>query len=78
MIAGCTPKIIKSHCLQWLNPFLLTNFELNSTKCFSSICWTKYDDSVIEPNTQEYISKYHIDGYKDNENIFEFICNVGK
>ena len=66
---------ISSPVIERLVPRMLDDaFRLTIDKLFE----TKYDDSVIEPNTQEYISKYHIDGYKDNENIFEFICNVGK
>ena len=32
--------------------------------------WTEKDGS--------YISKYHVDGYDDKENMWEFVCNINK
>ena len=49
---------ISSPVIERLVPRMLDDaFRLTIDKLFE----TKYDDSVIEPNTQEYISKYHID-----------------
>lgn len=39
---------------------------------------TKYDLAVIDQDTQLYKSKFCLDGYSDNENIFEFLCNIDK
>jgi tubulin--tyrosine ligase/tubulin polyglutamylase TTLL9 len=35
---------------------------------------TEYDKEVIENG--KYSSKYHLDGFNDEENLFEFICNI--
>ena len=37
---------------------------------------TKYDIECIDENGK-YKSKYKLDGYSDEENVFEFLCNVG-
>ena len=39
---------------------------------------TKYDLEVIDEKTGKYKSKYKLDGYNDEENIFEFLCNINK
>ena len=36
---------------------------------------TEYDKEVISQEGN-YISKYHLDGFSDEENLFEFICNI--
>ena len=36
---------------------------------------TEYDKEVIKDG-KNYTSKYHLDGFKDEDNIFEFICNI--
>ena len=35
---------------------------------------TEYDKEVIDNG--KYVSKYHLDGFNDEENLFEFICNI--
>ena len=37
---------------------------------------TKYDIECIDENGK-YKSKYKLDGFSDEENVFEFLCNVG-
>ena len=37
---------------------------------------TEYDKEVISLDGKNYKSKYHLDGFSDEENLFEFICNV--
>ena len=37
---------------------------------------TVYDESVIEKETNQYKSKYQLDGYSDYENVFEFLGNI--
>ena len=39
---------------------------------------TKYDDSCIDKENNEYISKFKLDGFNDDENVFEFLCNISK
>ncbi len=46
-------------------------FRLTIDKVFD----TKYDPEVIDENGK-YKSKYKIDGFTDEENIFEFLCNA--
>lgn len=66
---------ISSPVIERLVPRMLDDaFRLTIDKIFE----TKYDDSVINKETNEYESKYHIDGFKDTENIFEFLCNINK
>lgn len=66
---------ISSPVIERLVPRMLDDaFRLTIDKIFE----TKYDDSVINKVTNEYMSKYHIDGFKDTENVFEFLCNINK
>ena len=37
---------------------------------------TEYDKEVISEDGKHYVSKYHLDGFNDEENVFEFLCNV--
>ena len=37
---------------------------------------TEYDKEVISEDGNHYNSKYHLEGYNDEENVFEFICNI--
>ena len=37
---------------------------------------TEYDKEVISSDGKNYVSKYHFDGFSDEENLFEFICNI--
>ena len=37
---------------------------------------TEYDKEVISSDGKNYVSKYHLDGFSDEENLFEFICNI--
>ena len=37
---------------------------------------TVYDESMIEKETNQYKSKYQLDGYSDYENVFEFLGNI--
>ena len=37
---------------------------------------TEYDKEVISEDGKNYVSKYHLDGFNDEENVFEFLCNV--
>ena len=46
-------------------------FRLTIDKIFN----TQYSSYCFDSNGN-YISRYHLDGYSDNENIFEFLCNV--
>ena len=46
-------------------------FRLTIDKIFN----TQYSSECIDKNG-EYKSKYKLEGYTDNENIFEFLCNV--
>jgi hypothetical protein len=47
-------------------------FRLTIDKIFD----TEYDPSVYDKSTNTYKSKFSVDGYSDNENMFEFICNI--
>jgi len=47
-------------------------FRLTLDKLFNTV----YADGCLDPITLEYKSKFPVEGYSDNENIFEFICNV--
>ena len=51
-------------------------FRLTIDKMFHTV----YSEDVLEkdPITQEikYKSKFSLPGYSDNENIFEFLCNI--
>ena len=46
-------------------------FRLTIDKIFE----TKYSKECIDENGK-YKSKYQLDGFTDEENIFEFLCNV--
>ena len=39
---------------------------------------TKYDYSCIDKENNQYISKFKLDGFNDDENVFEFLCNISK
>lgn len=39
---------------------------------------TEYDSNCVETKEFKYKSPYHVDGYSDDENIFEFVCNIDK
>ncbi len=43
-----------------------------------SIFETVYSDECVDKENNKYISPYHVEGYTDDENIFEFICNIDK
>jgi len=45
-------------------------FRLTIDKIFQ----TKYSEKVLENN--DYKSPFHVEGYSDNENMFEFLCNI--
>ena len=63
---------ISSPVIQKLVPRMLDDaFRLTIDKIFE----TRYSPEVIDSNGN-YKSKYKIDGYTDEENIFEFLCNV--
>ena len=36
---------------------------------------TKYSNECFDEN-KNYKSKYKLEGFNDNENIFEFMCNI--
>ena len=46
-------------------------FRLTIDKIFNT-----YYSSDCFDNNGNYKSRYFLDGYNDNENIFEFLCNV--
>ena len=63
---------ISSPLIQKLVPRMLDDaFRLTIDKIFE----TRYSPEVID-NNGNYKSKYKLDGYTDEENIFEFLCNV--
>ena len=63
---------ISSPVIQKLVPRMLDDaFRLTIDKVFE----TRYSPEVIDSNGN-YMSKYKLDGYSDEENIFEFLCNV--
>ena len=37
---------------------------------------TEYDKEVISEDGKNYKSKFYLEGYNDEENIFDFICNI--
>ena len=47
-------------------------FRLTIDNVFETI----YDESVFDKEKNVYKSKYHLDGFDDSENVFEFICNI--
>ena len=63
---------ISSPVILKLVPRMLDDaFRLTIDKVFE----TKYSNECIDENGK-YKSKYHLDGFTDEENIFEFLCNV--
>ena len=63
---------ISSPVIQKLVPRMLDDaFRLTIDKIFE----TKYDYTCIEDDCK-YKSKYKIDGFNDEENVFEFLCNI--
>ena len=63
---------ISSPVIKKLVPRMLDDaFRLTIDKVFD----TKYDPEVIDENGK-YKSKYKLDGFNDEENVFEFLCNV--
>ena len=64
---------ISSPLIEKLIPRMLDDaFRLTIDKIFD----TKYSNDVIDKNGN-YKSKYQLDGFNDEENVFEFLCNVG-
>ena len=62
---------ISSPLIEKLIPRMLDDaFRLTIDKVFE----TKYDNNCFING--EYISKFKLDGFSDNENIFEFLCNI--
>ncbi len=63
---------ISSPVIQKLVPRMLDDaFRLTIDKVFE----TRYSPDVIDSNGN-YKTKYQLDGFSDEENIFEFLCNV--
>ena len=63
---------ISSPVIQKLVPRMLDDaFRLTIDKIFE----TRYSPEVID-SKGNYMSKYKLDGYSDEENIFEFLCNA--
>ena len=63
---------ISSPVIKKLVPRMLDDaFRLTIDKVFE----TRYDPEVIDKDGK-YKSKYKLDGFTDEENIFEFLCNV--
>ena len=63
---------ISSPVIKKLVPRMLDDaFRLTIDKIFD----TRYDPEVID-NNGNYKTKYKLDGFSDDENVFEFLCNV--
>ena len=63
---------ISSPLIEKLIPRMLDDaFRLTIDKIFN----TRYSEECINENGN-YKSKYKLDGFKDDENIFEFLCNI--
>jgi hypothetical protein len=63
---------ISSPVIKKIIPRMLDDaFRLTIDKVFD----TRYDESCFDENGK-YKSRFPIDGYKDDENIFEFLCNI--
>ena len=63
---------ISSPVIEKIIPRMMDDaFRLTIDKIFN----TQYSSECIDKNG-EYKSKYKLEGYTDNENIFEFLCNV--
>ena len=64
---------ISSPVIQKLVPRMIDDaLRLTIDKVFE----TKYDNGCIDENGK-YKSKYKLEGFTDEENIFEFLCNIG-
>ena len=64
---------ISSPVIEKLVPRMIDDaFRLTIDKVFE----TKYDPECIDENGN-YKSKYKLEGFSDDENVFEFMCNVG-
>ena len=64
---------ISSPVIEKLVPRMLDDaFRLTIDNVFETV----YDESVFDKEKNVYRSKYHLDGFDDNENVFEFICNI--
>ena len=64
--------VISSNVIQKIIPRMLDDaFRLTIDKVFD----TKYDLSCRDENWK-YKSKYPIEGFSDEENVFEFLCNI--
>ena len=64
---------ISSPVIQKLVPRMMDDaLRLTIDKVFE----TKYDNECIDENGK-YKSKYKLEGFTDEENIFEFLCNIG-
>jgi tubulin--tyrosine ligase/tubulin polyglutamylase TTLL9 len=64
---------ISSPVIEKLVPRMLDDaFRLTIDNVFETI----YDESVFDKEKNVYKSKYHLDGFDDSENVFEFICNI--
>ena len=62
---------ISSSVIEKIIPRMLDDaFRLTIDKVFNTI----YDKTCIINGN--YISKYKLDGLSDNDNIFEFLCNI--
>ena len=63
---------ISSPVIAKLIPRMLDDaFRITIDKIFN----TKYDKICFD-NNGKYKSKYHLDGFNDEENVFEFLCNI--
>ena len=64
--------VISSPVIQKIIPRMLDDaFRLTIDKVFE----TKYDKECIDEKGK-YKSKFKLDGYNDEENVFEFLCNI--
>ena len=63
---------ISSPVIAKLVPRMLDDaFRITIDKVFN----TKYDKECFDSNGK-YKSKYHLEGFSDEENVFEFLCNI--
>ena len=64
---------ISSPVIEKLVPRMLDDaFRLTIDKIFN----TQYSKECIDQEGK-YKTKYKLNGFKDDENIFEFLCNIG-
>ena len=49
-------------------------FRMNIDEVFETV----YSDECVDKETGKYKSPYHVDGYADDEYIYEFVCNINK